>query len=181
MSASAPSQFRVLIPAATDISVQVSSAGYKTFMYGGSGSDSRPLRLDPGAEMQLDIRLEPAFDQSLNPVRFLIPRGFVGWLRLECNDQSAPPLPLEGNTRVFRFASSSVLSTSSPCPQEGSAQEYLYYAQDGAVTSVTSDYWRNNGFIWGQYSGFRGGELRMYGFFVGTEEEFQKRPNAPIN
>jgi len=181
MGTSQPSKFRVLIPSATDISVEVSSAGYKTWVYDGSGSDSRPLRLEPGSEMRLDIRLEAAFDKSVEAVRFLIPQGFVGWLRLECNDKSAQPSPLEGSSRIFRFTSGSVLATSSPCPQDGAAQEYVYYTEGGSITPVPSDYWNNNGFIWGQYSGFRGGERRMYGFFVGTKEQFEKQPNAPMN
>jgi hypothetical protein len=181
MGTSQPSKFRVLIPPATDITVEVSSAGYKTWVYGGTGLDSRALRLEPGTEMQMDIRLEAAFDKSVEAVRFLILQGFIGWLRLECNDTSAPPSPLEGSSRIFRFTSGSVLATSSPCPQDGAAQEYVYYAEDGSITPVPSDYWNNNGFIWGQYAGFRGGERRMYGFFVGTKEQFEKQPHASMN
>lgn len=182
MSTSQPSNFRVLIPASNEITMEVSSPGYGTWVYGGTAAGSHGLRLESGMEKQINILLNPAFDKSAVASRYLIPKYFVGWLRVECDNKTAKETPLEENSRIFRFAPEThVLATSSPCPEDGAMKEYDYYDLDGLITPVPSDYWNGSGKIWGEYSGTRGGERRLLGFFVGTEEQFKASPNPPVN
>ena len=42
-------------------------------------------------------------DQRLHPYQYLIPRGYVGWIRVDFNVKAAPPLPVEGNYYVVRI------------------------------------------------------------------------------
>src|SRR6266550_392674 len=41
-------------------------------------------------------------DLSL-PYRFLIPEGYVGWVRVDFDVATAPPLPLEEGYRILKF------------------------------------------------------------------------------
>ena len=62
LSKSAPPRYRVLLPAREGVFLEVTAPGYKKWHYGGTPSAPKgiPLRLASGAEMVLDIRLEPA-------------------------------------------------------------------------------------------------------------------------
>ncbi len=46
--------------------------------------------MDPGSEIHLDIHLKPAHDRSLPASKFLVPEGYVGWLRVEYDSNSSP-------------------------------------------------------------------------------------------
>jgi hypothetical protein len=106
----------------------------------------------------------------------LIPEGYVGWLRVEHKVECAPPVPVEHGQRILRFTGASVLETSSPMPEEAAERQYFYYAPDGSERDLAADYRNGNGMIWGETSGSRGGEMRMFIFFVGTEEQSKRRP-----
>ena len=176
LSTSEPPEFRVLIPAATDITLEVSASGYKSWRY---GDGSRPLRLDSGAEMHLDVLLERETNGK-PPTRFLVPEGYVGWQRLEYNVEGASTVSDEGGVRVFRFPSSGILTTSSPGPEDEADIEYLYYSTDGSVKPVSSDYWHGDGRIWGEHAGSHGGRRSEFGFFVGTQEQYGKATSHPF-
>jgi hypothetical protein len=45
---------------------------------------------------------------------------------------------------------------------------------DRLAFGTSDNYWNGSGTIWGEYNGFHGGELREFGFFVGSEEEYMK-------
>jgi hypothetical protein len=49
----------ILIPALTDFSLEVSADGYKTWSYADEHDPPQPLRLTPGADKRLDIKLQP--------------------------------------------------------------------------------------------------------------------------
>jgi carboxypeptidase family protein len=55
------SDYRVLVPASTKISLEISATGYKTWYYGGDSDPAKrpPILLESGKEMTLDVRLEP--------------------------------------------------------------------------------------------------------------------------
>jgi Carboxypeptidase regulatory-like domain len=167
-STSAPPNYRILLPSSTDVLLEVSAPGFKTWTPG------HALRLQPGAEFRLDVRMEPSADPNLHPSRFLVPLGYAGWLLLDYGVKDARPVPVEDGVQVFKFPATGVLSTSSGGPERGAEDEYYYYSADGSLQEIPTDYRSGHGMVWGQHEGTRNGELSQFGFFVGTEEQFRK-------
>jgi hypothetical protein len=165
---SAPPEYRILIPSGTDVLLRVTAPGFRDW------SPPRPLNLLPGAEVRLDIALEPAKDPNLHPSRFLVPSGFVGWLLLNYNVKNAQPVPTENDVKVFRFPADGALETSSTGPDIGAADQFFYYLPDGSLQEIRTDYRNGEGMIWGQHQGSRHGTISQFGFFVGTERQYKK-------
>jgi hypothetical protein len=160
---SQPPNFRVLIPASEEFSLEASSEGYQKWESG-----SHPLRLEPGGQLHLDIKLRPQPDET-RASRILVPEGYRGRLRLECRTEG------EGGAGPFIFPADGVLRTSSSsCPKPGPQNAYFYHSSDGSTRAVPDNYWNGTGMIWGEYSGIRGADVVAFGFFVGTEEEYTK-------
>jgi len=175
LSMSAPPNFIILVPPSTEILLEVSSPGFKTW------SPPHPLLLRPGAELHMDIVLEPAHDPNLRPSRFLVPQGYVGWVLLDYNVKDAPAVRSDGDVKIFRFPTSGALATSSPGPERGADDQYFYYSADGALQEISTDYRNGKGMIWGKHEGTREGVLSQFGFFVGTEEQYQKYKTRMIH
>lgn len=171
MSTSAAPDFRVLIPSAKEMEVKVSAPGYEDWVYQNPAIRSQVLRIDPGSEIHLDIQLRPTHERSLPVSRFLIPHGYIGWLRVEYDVECFPPIPVEDGVRILRFAGANVLETSSSMPEDAAEREYFYYAADGSERNLAADYRNGNGMIWKESAGSRGGKMSMFIFFVGTEEQ----------
>jgi len=167
-STSVAPSFRVLLPSSTNVLLEISAPGFKTWNPG------HPLRLEPGAEMRLDIQLEPSHDPNLHPSKFLVPEGFTGWLLLDYGVKGVEPVPREDGVQIFKFPASGALSTSSAGPERGAEDEYFHYSPDGSLHQIPTDYRNGEGMIWGQHEGTRNGVLSQFGFFVGTEEQYKK-------
>jgi Family of unknown function (DUF6843) len=178
MGTSATPSFRVLIPSSKEMEVKVSAPGYEAWVYPDPSIPSQVLRMDPGSEIHLDIQLKPVHDRSLSVSKFLIPEGYVGWLRVEYDVECFPPIPVGDGVRILRFARANVLETSSPMPEDAAERQYFYYAEDGSERNLAADYRSGNGMIWQETSGSRGGKMRMFIFFVGTEEQSKTRPHT---
>jgi Carboxypeptidase regulatory-like domain len=171
ISTSLPSKYRVLLPAATDIFVEVSAPGYKDWTSPG------PLRLKSGQEKRLDVALEVSRDLNLPASEFLVPDGYVGWLKLECNVEDAPSTAIENALRIFRFPKTGVLLTSSGVPEAGAQRHYRYYMEDNSVQDISTDYRSGQGMVWGEKYGSKDGAIGRFYFFVGTEEQYKKQAN----
>ncbi|MFZ0821660.1 MAG: hypothetical protein WAM91_16465 [Candidatus Acidiferrales bacterium] len=178
LSTSEPANYSVLLPADTGVLLEISAPGYVTWHYGGPSDPQKrsPLRLKSGSETHLDIAMEPMAGRNLPSSKFLIPEGFVGWVILEYDLKNADRAPSENGTNIYKFPPSGVLKTSSPGPQLGAQDQYFLYPSSGAMRPLASDYRNGKGLIWGQYEGFVGGEKRLFGFFIGTEDEYKKHP-----
>jgi len=175
MGTSAAPNFRVLIPSSKEMEVKVSAPGYEAWVYPDPSIPSQVLRMDPGSEIHLDIQLKPVHDRSLPVSKFLIPEGYVGWLRVEYDVECFPPIPVEDGVRILRFAGANVLETASSMPEDAAERQYLYYAADGSERNLAADYRSGNGMIWRESPGSRGGKMKMFIFFVGTEEQSKSR------
>jgi len=173
---SAAPNFRVLIPSSKEMEVKVSAPGYEAWVYPDPTIPSQVLRMDPGSEIHLDIHLKPAHDRRLPVSKFLIPEGYVGWLRVEYDVECSPPIPVEDGVRIFKFTGASVLETSSPMPEDTAERQYFYYAADGSERNLAADYRSGNGMIWQERPGSRGGKMSMFVFFLGTQEQSKDRP-----
>ena len=64
--------------------------------------------------------------------RFLIPEGYVGWIRVDFEVPDAPPLPVEGDFYVLKFSDTGRLQTSSRDIQGGWTDrgQFLYYSTE---------------------------------------------------
>ena len=176
MSTSAPPQFRVLIPSLKEIEVKVSAAGYEPWFYPAPSVPSQVLRMEPDSQVHVDVLLKPTHDHSIPVSKFLIPEGYVGWLRVEHDVEYAPAIPVEDEVRIFRFSGTGVLETSSPMPEQAAERQFFYYAADGSERNLAADYRNGHGMVWKESPGSRGGKMRMFMFFVGTEEQSKSRP-----
>ena len=184
MGTGAAPDFRVLIPSSEDIEVKVSAPGYDTWVYPGPNLAPQPLRMEPGSEAHVDILLSRTPNTDIPISKFLIPDGYVGWLRVAHDVGCASPVPVESGTTIFRFTGTNVLETSSPMPDTAAERRYFYYSTDGSERDLAADYQNGNGMIWLETLGSRGGKMRMFMFFVGSQEQSksQRLPgfSAPI-
>jgi hypothetical protein len=66
------------------------------------------------------------------PYRFLIPEGYVGWIRVDFEVPGAPPLPVEGDYYILKFSDTGRLQTSSRDITEGwlDLAQFLYYSTE---------------------------------------------------
>lgn len=65
------------------------------------------------------------------PYRFLIPEGYVGWVRVDFDVATAPPLPIEEGYYIFKFPESGRLQTSSSDIVESRRNQFFYYSDRG--------------------------------------------------
>ena len=116
-----------------------------------------------------------ARNNSLRSLRFLIPEGYTGWVRVEFEAQGAPPLPMEGGHYVLKIPPDGVFRTSS-AEQYGWAKDHYYYysAQGERVIPASGPDELIWGRINGEESGVRG-KRKYEEFFVGTAEQFNNQ------
>jgi Family of unknown function (DUF6843) len=107
--------------------------------------------------------------------RFLIPDGYVGWVRVEFRVGGAPPTPVEHGQYVFRIPADGLLRTSSP-EKFGWAKDEYYYDSSSALRRLSTDA-AHGRLVWGQINGEQGGpsgpRQQYEEFFVGTEQQFR--------
>lgn len=106
--------------------------------------------------------------------RFLIPDGYVGWVRVEFEVPGAPSAPAENGQYVFRIPPDGMLRTSSP-ERYGWGKDEYYYVSGSSLHKLPTD--ANGRLVWGQINGEQGGPSgprRYEEFFVGTEQQFKE-------
>jgi hypothetical protein len=116
-----------------------------------------------------------ARDTEPRSLRFFIPEGYKGWVRVEFEVSGAPPLLSEAGQTVLKIPATGMLSTSSP-EQYGWAKDfYCFYSSDGSRPLPDSGSGR---LIWGKINGEAvgsSGKRKYEEFFVGTSQEFQEQ------
>jgi hypothetical protein len=100
----------------------------------------------------------------------------MGWLRVEHDVECASAVPGESGITIFRFTGTNVLVTSSPMPDTAAERRYFYYSADGSERDLVEDYRNGNGMIWRETPGSRGGKMRMFMFFAGSEAQSKSQP-----
>lgn len=103
--------------------------------------------------------------------RFLIPQGYVGWIRVDFNVNAAQPLPAEGNHLVFTIPESGYLRTPARhmC---GWPQDFYYYSGNSRTQLDVRKMIRWNGFASGAEPTFEK-EVTEY-IFIGTDADFDR-------
>jgi hypothetical protein len=115
--------------------------------------------------------------------RFLIPDGYVGWVRVEFEISNAPPLPLVDGDYVFQIPATGLLKTSSP-EQYGWANDRYYYYSKESVRVLPDARQRAGSLIWGKINGEESAaqNKKTYEeFFVGTEQQFREQSKGSLN
>lgn len=116
-------------------------------------------------------------------VKYLIPKDYVGWIKIEYGVPGEPQLPVEDGRITCQIPSSGELRTSSEI-QFGVAKDEYYYFAAGSRDLLRATGWGGGGMIWG---GFNGQEfdankqpVKTYlEFFVGSEDEYKKHLGEP--
>jgi hypothetical protein len=65
------------------------------------------------------------------PYRFLVPEGYVGWIRVDFDVAGAPAIPIEDGFYVFKFSESGRLQTSSSDLVDSPRNQFFYYSSAG--------------------------------------------------
>jgi len=115
----------------------------------------------------------------------LIPKGYVGWIRVDFNVKDAPALPIEGDYYVVKIPVTGHFQTSTE-DAYGLLGDVYQYECDGkrsrlAIAQNKEAVCR----IWGNFQGSATlsdatGYLFRY-FFVGPKEEYQKYEFSGVN
>lgn len=110
------------------------------------------------------------------PEKYIIPKGYVGWVRVDLGVPGAAALPVEDGRLVFNIPATGRLETSSKLEEGWAYDEYYYCDVAGHCERLPVSAPGENGMIWGQSNAaerVRGQPTRVYErFFVGTEEQF---------
>ncbi len=115
------------------------------------------------------------------PYRYLIPEGYVGWVRIDFNVENAPPLPIEDGYYLLKIPRNGRLKTSSQ-PMEVKGVQYYYFSESARYqleSSTLSDTCMvRDPFLAGVTDGSTSKLFRY--LFVGPESLYEKhRLNSP--
>ncbi len=105
------------------------------------------------------------------PSRFLIPAGYVGWVRIEYRVAGAPPLPREGQYLLVRVDRQGQLRTSTDLPS-GWGRDQFFYDSGSGRQPLSNAGWCKGGMIWGEESTNQSSGV-LQKFFVGNEDQFR--------
>jgi hypothetical protein len=113
---------------------------------------------------------------QVHPSRYLLPEGYVGWVRIDFKVVDAQPVPVEGGYPLYKIPQSGILQTSSEFEYGmGPPDEYYYYSGDSrrqVKEKLKDGVWTGEIIQRSFTSG--GVEKPVMYFFVGTKEEFSK-------
>jgi hypothetical protein len=122
----------------------------------------------------LALWLSVSVRNSTRPAsRFLIPEGYIGWIRIEFEVQGAPPLPIEAGEYVLKIPPGGVLRTSSAEQYGWARDHYYYYSAQGARPLPDSG---SAALIWGKINAEgsgTSGKQKYEELFVGTAQQFK--------
>jgi hypothetical protein len=122
------------------------------------------------------FRLSMSARNSARPaMRFLIPDGYKGWIRIEFDVQGAPALPMEGSEYILKIPPEGILRTSSG-QQFGWARDHYYYDSAQGLRPLADS--GPAALIWGKINaeGYGASGKRTYEeLFVGTAEQFKNQ------
>jgi hypothetical protein len=113
-------------------------------------------------------------DKQRRPNRYLIPDGYVGWVRINYKIKEAPVLPIEDGHYLFKFPENGTINTSSEGEEGFASDEYYYYSNDTRRSISTGDALIWGGVAFGSKSTPGEEPTRYAEFFVGTKEQFQE-------
>ena len=115
-------------------------------------------------------------EERRRPTKYLIPEGYVGWVRTEFKVKDAPALAIEDGYYLQKFPPSGLLRTSSDIEYGWAIDEFYYYSGN-RQQKLKSTGWGEGGMIWAgtvEQSDINGEKKVTKEFFVGTEKELKE-------
>jgi len=106
------------------------------------------------------------------PSRFLIPSGYVGWVRVDYRVAAAPPLPREGKYLLVKVDRNGKLQTSTDLPS-GWGRDQFFYDSGNQRQALSNAGWCKGGMIWGEVNEQDEKSGMVQKFFVGNEDQFR--------
>ena len=125
------------------------------------------------------IALTSCIEPQATPATYLIPEGYIGWVRVDHNLENTPSLPIENGRQLYKLSSSGRLQTSLALEYtRGRDVAYFYYSNDSR-RPLRSTERGGGGMIWGEFKNSmacsRGETPECYEYiFVGSEELYEK-------
>jgi len=108
-----------------------------------------------------------------SPERFLIPAGYMGWVKVEFRKASTPPLATEDGRRVLRVGTDGTLQTSSD-PHSGHGDDEFFYYRGAERVHLPNAGVCKGGMIWGLETLVdERSSTPFTRFFVGTEAQYR--------
>lgn len=116
------------------------------------------------------------------PDTFLVPRGYIGWIRVDYGVHGAAPLTRVNGRLVHRIPASGYLKTST-VSQEGMAQDEFYFVE-GQHRERLDNSEDATGMVWNQMTGFSLDEntspdLTQLTMFIGSQSQFDLADRLP--
>ena len=105
------------------------------------------------------------------PISWRFPQGYRGWIVMEFQNSSCPPLAKEGVYLVIPISASGRGCTSSPIPEGWRYVRYESTNSRGERTKLRADGWNTNSLVW---SIAVNREKKEWYLFVGTQEELRR-------
>jgi hypothetical protein len=105
------------------------------------------------------------------PISWRFPEGYRGWVLVEFQNSSCPPLAKEGLHLVVPISASGRGCTSSPIPEGWRYVRYESLNSRGERTKLRADGWNTDSLAW-PIAVNR--EKREWYLFVGTQEELRR-------
>jgi len=120
-----------------------------------------------------------------HPVVYLIPDGYVGWIRIR-HGEEAPRLELSNGKYICRIPASGILSTSSEQENGWAKDEYFYYSEAGSQQSLPDTGWGGGGMIWAgsdEWQSADGSKPKQFleKFYVGKEDQYRRNESHPAS
>lgn len=119
-----------------------------------------------------------------HPTKFLIPQGYVGWIRIK-HDEGGLPLPMSNGAFVCRIPANGILQTSSPRENGWAKDEYFYYSADGSLRALAETGWGEGGMIWAsstEWQATDNGSMPtrfIEKFYIGREDQYRRNESQP--
>jgi hypothetical protein len=107
------------------------------------------------------------------PERFLIPAGYIGWVRINFRQKGAPPLRTEDGHILLKLNAQGILQTSSD-PQQGHGKDEFFYYGGDRRTLLSNAGVCKGGMIWQVETMVDESTSTPFSrFFIGTEDQYR--------
>jgi hypothetical protein len=107
------------------------------------------------------------------PERFLIPAGYIGWVRINFRQKGAPSLPTEDGHILLKLNAQGILQTSSD-PQQGHGKDEFFYYGGDRRTLLSNAGVCKGGMIWQVETMVDESTSTPFSrFFIGTEDQYR--------
>jgi hypothetical protein len=126
--------------------------------------------LDQSLQFEVDLSFTSALKLWRLRSRYIIPKGYRGWVRVYYRERGAPLSPTSGDFNVLRIPASGILHTSSDLRNDSGDAQYVF--SDGNPISAS-------GLpppIWGGDHIGCDGRTPYQVFFVGTDRQYERAP-----